>query len=137
MLQALLAERFQLELRKEMRPLPAFALTAAKGGVKMERVAEPTGAITVGNTRLGARGVPMSKIAELIADKAGRPVIDRTGDVGMFNFRAHFAADNAPPESTEPAFSTALEEQCGLKLQAITARQEVYLIERAEKPSGN
>ena len=44
MLQALLAERFQLELRKEMRPLPAFALTAAKGGVKMERVAEPTGA---------------------------------------------------------------------------------------------
>lgn len=35
MLRTLLADRFQLVLRKEIKPLPAYALTAAKGGLKL------------------------------------------------------------------------------------------------------
>lgn len=35
MLQALLAERFHLELRREMRELPIYSLTVAKGGPKL------------------------------------------------------------------------------------------------------
>ncbi len=39
MLRALLADRFQLVLRKEIKPLPAYALIAAKGGVKLQKAA--------------------------------------------------------------------------------------------------
>ena len=42
MLQKLLAERFQLAMRREMRPVPAFALSPSKGGFLLKRI-EPGG----------------------------------------------------------------------------------------------
>jgi uncharacterized protein (TIGR03435 family) len=81
--------------------------------------------------------MPMAGIASLIASKTGRPVVDRTGIEGIFNLEMHFASGNAPPDTNEPSFFTALEEQCGLKLQATTAPGDVYVIERAEHPSAN
>lgn len=138
MAKALLAERFQLVLRKETRPLPAYALVAAKGGPKLQ----PPGKDDVtssssGPALLKAHATTMSGLAELIAAKMHRLVVDRTGVPGAYNFDLHFAADNSPPDSGEPSFSTALEEQYGLKLQATTAPGDVYVIERAERPGAN
>lgn len=79
----------------------------------------------------------MTALASLIASKLGRPVVDRTGFEGAFNFDLHFASDNEPPDSTEPSFFTALQEQCGLKLETTTAPGDTFVIERAERPSGN
>jgi uncharacterized protein (TIGR03435 family) len=138
MLRTLLTERFQLVLRKETKPLPAYALLAAKGGLKLPRAApgdhEGT---TLGSQKLAAHSATMNAIANLIASKLGRPVVDRTGAEGVFNFDLHFAPDNPLPDSTEPSFSTALQEQCGLKLETTTAPGDTFVIERAERPSGN
>ncbi len=79
----------------------------------------------------------MNAIANLIASKLGRPVVDRTGAEGAFNFELHFAPDNPPPDSTEPSFFTALQEQCGLKLETTTAPGDTFVIARAERPSAN
>lgn len=138
MLQTLLAERFRLALRKETKPLPAYALIAAKGGLRLPRAA-PGGheGTTVGSQKLAAHSATMNAIANLIASKMGRPVVDRTGAEGLFNFDLHFAPDNPPPDSTDPSFSTALEEQCGLKLENTTAPGDTFVIERAERPSEN
>lgn len=86
---------------------------------------------------LQANGTSMAAIANLIAAKLGRPVVDRTHGDGLYNLRMHFATDDAPPDSTEPSFFTALQEQCGLKLESITTPGDTYVIERAEHPSAN
>src|SRR5579864_7612318 len=40
MMQALLADRFKLAVRKEEKPLPVFVLTVSKHGLKMKRAKE-------------------------------------------------------------------------------------------------
>ena len=140
MLQALIADRFQLTLRKETKPLPAYALVIAKGGLKLEKASpgDPkNGGQSRGRTMLRAHGMAMASIASLIACQLGRQVVNRTQADGLYNVTMHFAADNAPPDTTEPSFFTALQEQCGLKLETTTAPGDVYVIERAEHPSGN
>jgi uncharacterized protein (TIGR03435 family) len=138
MLRALLADRFQLVLRKETKPLPAYALIAAKGGLKLQKAAPGDhDGTTSGSQKLAAHAASTNAIANLIAAKVGRPVVDRTDASGLFNFDLHFAADNAPPDSSEPSFFTALQEQCGLKLEATTAPGDTFVIDRAERPSGN
>jgi uncharacterized protein (TIGR03435 family) len=138
MLRALLADRFQLAMRKETKPLPAYALIAAKGGLKLPKAAsgDPRGTSS-GSRKLTAHVASMNAIAGLIASKVGRPVVDRTGAEGVFNFDLHFASDNEPPDSNEPSFFTALQEQCGLKLETTTAPGDTFAIERAERPSEN
>lgn len=136
MLQALLADRFQLTMRKEIKPLPGFALVIAKGGLKLEKTSV-RGGTSRGQAKIEAHGRPMKDIADLIAEQLGRPVVDRTGAQGLFNLQMHFAPENAPPDTTEPAFFTALQEQCGLKLESITTPGSTYVIERAEHPADN
>ena len=50
-LQRLLAERFDLELRKESKPMPIFALTMGKNGVKMTRDTSAGSPMMKGNAR--------------------------------------------------------------------------------------
>jgi uncharacterized protein (TIGR03435 family) len=138
MLRTLLADRFQLVLRKETKPLPAYALVAAKGGLKLKPApADAVGGTSSGSAKLTAHAASMKGIADLIATKVGRSVVNRTGASGLFNFDVHFAPDNAPPDSGEPSFTTALQEQCGLKLEITTAPGDTFVIERAERPSAN
>jgi uncharacterized protein (TIGR03435 family) len=138
MLRALLADRFQLVLRSEIKPLPAYALVVAKGGLKLQKAAPgDLGGTSFGSRKLQAHAAPMNAVASLIASKLGRPVVDHTGAEGAFNFDLHFASDNEPPDSTEPSFFTALQEQSGLKLETTTAPGDTFVIERAERPSGN
>lgn len=138
MLQALLADRFRLTMRKEIKPLPGFALVIAKGGLKLEKASSgDPGGTSWGGKKIEAHGRPVKDIADLIASRLGRPVVDHTGAEGLFNLQMHFAPDNAPPDSTEPSFFTALQEQCGLKLDSTTVPGDAYVIERAEHPSAN
>jgi uncharacterized protein (TIGR03435 family) len=138
MLCALLVERFHLDLRKEIKPLPAYSLEAAKGGVKLAKAApDEPGGTSSGREMLKAQNIDMRAIADLIASKMGRPVVDRTNAEGRFDFVVHFAADNAAADSTLPSFVTALQEQCGLRLQTTTAPGETFVIEKAERPSDN
>ncbi len=138
MLQALLGERFQLTLRKETKPIPAFALIAAKGGLKLEKAAPdaPNG-WGGGAAMLNIRATSLKGFADILASKVGRLVVDRTATAGLFNCKLHFAPDNAPPDTSEPSFFTALQEQCGLKLEPTTAPGDTFVIDRAERPSAN
>ncbi len=138
MLRTLLADRFQLVLRKETKPLPAYALVVAKGGLKLKSAApgDPPGTSS-GGSKLSAHGADMKRIADMLAAKVGRPVVDHTEASGLFNLDLHFAPDNGPPDIAEPSFTTALQEQAGLKLESTTAPGDTFVIERAERPSAN
>ena len=77
--------------------------------------------------------LPMPEIANILTLDTERPVLDRTNLAGTFNF--HIEYDNNGT-SDRPSIFKAIEE-VGLKLEPSRAPVEVWVIERAEKPSEN
>jgi uncharacterized protein (TIGR03435 family) len=97
---------------------------------------------------VGARGVTMQYIANYIPQwqGLGRPVVDRTGLAGTYDFSLDSVPDrNDPsPSSTDaqldagvPTFLEAMKEQLGLKLQPTKARVQMVVIDHVEQPSPN
>ena len=154
-LQRLLADRFQLELRKESTVMPIFALVIAKGGPTKLTFTKSTGDPQlkgkVGSGMLNAVGVDMSTLAHFLSEgQTARPVVDMTGLKGKFDFHLEWTPDsnlNPPsPDNTanqQPAdvggvsIFTAVQQQLGLKLEARTAAADRLMVVRAELPSAN
>jgi uncharacterized protein (TIGR03435 family) len=170
MLRSLLAERFSLALHRVTKELPVYELTAAKGGLKTAAAScvnrdpngpppplgsKPCGGVTSrmfrpGSSRLEGFGVPMSKLVEVLADRIGRTVVDKTGSSGTFNFQLDFSSDDAAPSvaagqetpipganAQAPTIFAALQEQLGLRLQAGKGQVEVLAIDHVQRPSQN
>jgi len=153
LLQKLMADRFQLALHREQRMLPAYALTVAKGGSKL-KAAEAGGGQGAGCEHMGVcnfRKVPLAQFTRWLSFVVlDRPVVDKTGITGTFDFslrwtpdesqfsalglRAPTAADN--PNAPPPLFE-AIEEQLGLKLEPEKIPAEVLVIEKVERPTEN
>ena len=76
---------------------------------------------------------------------SGRPVIDKTGIAGLFDFHLVFArdesapgggADTVAPDPGGPSIFAALKD-LGLKLEAGKGAREFLVIDSVERPSGN
>jgi uncharacterized protein (TIGR03435 family) len=94
--------------------------------------------------------VPVSNIIPMLARMLGRTIVDKTGLTANYDISVEWAPDEAqmamlPPDAPRPPASdgagpsifTALQEQLGLKLESQKGPVEVFVIERAEKPSEN
>jgi uncharacterized protein (TIGR03435 family) len=146
-LQRLLSDRFQLEMRKESKPMPIFALVAAKGGPKMKPDSSPGDAeLKTGNGRgeLTATRVDMPALARFLSEgQTGRPVTDMTGLTDKFDFRLEWTPDaslGAPAAPVDPggiSIFTALQQQLGLRLDPRTGASGYFVVTRAELPSAN
>ena len=73
-----------------------------------------------------------------------RPVLDRTGLEGNFDWDLEYGADpDAGPNSrfgtdmTGPELFSAIQEQAGLRLQASKEKVDVIVIDSIERPSEN
>lgn len=101
-------------------------------------------------------GNSMAELAYNLLSYVGRPVLDKTGLAGRFDFHLEFAAGrqaiqgqatlngmNSPPASDTsadpmgPTIFDALKQQLGLKLTPAMGPREVIIIDHAEKPSAN
>jgi uncharacterized protein (TIGR03435 family) len=156
-LQSLLAERFQLVLRREAKEMPIYALTVAKGGPKFKES-------TVGGENGGVRGERghmifensrMSMLVIGLASMLGRHVVDRTGLNGRYDFTFDYVPEfggagmkgpggagvkpepASASEPSGPSLFTALQEQLGLKLESTRGPVEIFVIERVERPTEN
>jgi uncharacterized protein (TIGR03435 family) len=96
MLQALLAERFHLSLRHEMRPLSAYALVVGKNGPRLQPAPSDRNCASVpspcglrGGRAAGIQGlsVDMSQVAQILSGFVGQPVFDETGLTDRFDIR--------------------------------------------------
>jgi uncharacterized protein (TIGR03435 family) len=141
MLQALLAERFGLEVHRGSAEMPVYTLTVGKGGL---RIQERRGDSTVpvvgtrppeGTAELGViltRGT-VQNLADRLNSYAGaylhRPVLDRTGITEVYQFTIGVTSwDNVMAD---------VEEQTGLKCESRKAVMETLVIDHIEKPSPN
>jgi uncharacterized protein (TIGR03435 family) len=104
---------------------------------------------------LSAHGVPLSFLVGRLAQALGRPVVDKTGLTGNYDFDLNYApeehergmgieggqkSDSAPApagDSGAPSIFTAVQEQLGLKLESAKGPVDVYVIDSVEKPSPN
>lgn len=163
MLQALLEDRFQLKIRRVTRESPMYALTVATSGARLKPSSErscnyywPRNGLLVqpmpgrcvvfaGATglppyiRLEGQAIGLEEFCRLLAGPLGRPVIDKTGINGTFDFHLNFAGDETPSSLARlyPPLPSVVEEQLGLKLVPFTGPREFLVVDQVEKPSGN
>jgi uncharacterized protein (TIGR03435 family) len=144
MLQTLLAERFNLKVHRETRQDNVFTLVVAKGGPKLQAPKDTTRSY-VGS---GRRGFPqaiaytmegvnasMEQLVHALEGQMRRPVTDRTGLPGKYDFRFEYGDDSTTGDS--PAFLTAFQDATGLKLNTAKGPVEFLVVDHADKPSAN
>ena len=142
MLQALLADRFQLAAHSELREMPIYAMVIAKGGPKLART-DVNGTLTGGRGRIGITGADdaLAILAFELSWRLSRPVIDRTGLTGHYALTLNWTEDDGPsPDAgtnNPPSLFTAIQEQLGLKLEATKGPVSILVIDHAGKPSAN
>jgi uncharacterized protein (TIGR03435 family) len=150
MMKKLLAERFQLSFRRENKELSAFTLNIGRSGHKLA-VNDSGGNLPgFGGRGPGAIGVRNSTMAQfagfLQARIVDRPVVDKTGLTGKYDFTLTWRPldpppPNAPPPppdlESRPDIFAAMQEQLGLRFEAERTAVEVLVIEKVEKPSEN
>jgi len=101
-----------------------------------------------GRYRSGARNVTMDLIASSFTEgsELDRPVIDRTGLTGKFDYALEYSPrpDGTPPSETNlhsdpsgPSLTQALQEQLGLKFEPQTAPLNVVVVDYADALSVN
>jgi uncharacterized protein (TIGR03435 family) len=138
MLRTLLEDRFKLKVHRELRDAPVYALVVAKNGPKLKKSTANDPLFTGSGREMKFQKLTMDFFAKQLSSSAGlgRPVLDKTGLTGEWDFTLRFMR-NPPPDSNIPGVFTALQEQLGLKLESQKAQVEHLIIDHAEKPSAN
>jgi uncharacterized protein (TIGR03435 family) len=154
MMQALLDDRFRLKVHREAKDLPVYELTVDKNGPKLKESAPETE--TKAKTTQ-ARGiwkftytnVSMGDLVARVASNFDRPLLDKTGLKGSYDFTLEYRRLNLAMPTDEaaaiaqranadagPSIFTALQ-LLGLKVIHTKEPIEILVIDHAEKPSEN
>ena len=191
MMRTLLADRFQLQVRREPRDMQVYALVLARRDQSLgPQITRPTGECTMvvpgvahppgadakgeparfawpapgqpgrrcgvgpdGNT-VKAGSVAMTTLVTFLSPLMDRPVVDRTGLTGTFDFDLRYdggttvglgrlgggrgvTAPTAPADPGAPSIFTALQEQLGIRLDPQRGPVDVLAVIRAELPTEN
>lgn len=152
MMTKLLAERFGLTLHREKKELSAFTLNLGKTGHKLAENKTGGNLPGFGGRGPGSIGVNNSTMEQfagfLQARIVDRPVVDKTGLTGKYDFTLTWKPDQMPPAGanapplpadweSRPDLLTAIQEQLGLKFQSEKTPVEVLVVDKASKPSDN
>ena len=138
-LQKLLAERFKLQVHRETKEFPVYALVVGKNGPKMKEV-EDNGGRNTNSSRghLTGQRISMARLAEFLARQMDKPVVDMTGLKGTYDLTLDWTPDEVadkPGSDTAagPSLLTALQQQLGLRMQPQKAPIELIVVDRIEK----
>ena len=103
-----------------------------------------------GRLKLTVSKQSTARLADLLGNQLGQPVIDETGLTGEYDFNLEFSREGLPsgplgppppppaltaasPDSEPPSLLTAVQEQLGLKLESKKGPQDLIVIDHAEK----
>ncbi len=155
-IRVLLADRFELKLHQETRNTASYNLVVAKGGVKMQPVPPPPAPaagdpapspntaidITAHGGRHGLEldgaHAPLRAITGTLSSVMQAPVIDQTGLTGTYNFTLQIGREwSANDPDSWPSIFTAIQEQLGLKLEAVHETVPNLIVDHIAKPTEN
>jgi len=141
---SLLEDRFQLKFHREQKEGPVYWLELDKPGRTGPALkpSTPESEPNMSTNSNGSRAVmkasktSMADLAAALRRQAGRPVEDRTGLNGSFDFQIEWAPEETP-DSADPSLHTVLKEQLGLKLRPAKGAIEILVIDQIAHPSAN
>lgn len=154
MLRTLLTDRFKLSFHREPKEFSIYVLEVNKGGPKLKESAEPpsqeaqlVSTVYPDHLHLPAKNATMGEFASLLQRALlDRPVVDKTGLTGRYDFSLDWAADEtqfggevpvAPSDAPSPPFFTAIEQQLGLRIEATRGMVQALVIDSVQPPSPN
>ena len=136
--QALLADRFQLVLRSDTKEGSTYALRIARNGHKL-KPGTGESAVQGGDFSLTAKNTSMEGLVVDLTSLLGRPVVDKTGLTGGFDFNLAWSPppDVRASDVAGQSIFGALHSQLGLKLEPLKGPVTKLIVVRAERPSEN
>jgi bla regulator protein blaR1 len=156
MLQTLLSERFQLKFHRETKELSAYDLVLGNRTPKLkpsEPDVESKMTLSANRLRMVYTNVSISELVLRIGAQFDRPLFDRTGLQGGYDFALEYmpslagsdpmspeaaaAFANLYPADEAPPLTVALQQQPGLKVVSAKERVEILTIDHVERPSAN
>jgi len=146
MLQSLLEDRFKLRLHHQDRVRSVYELVSGGNGPKLrESQAEGEGKMIRTADGFEFRNMSMYLFSAILSGRLGRPVLDRTGLKGVFDFTLTLDMETPVDPARKIAASdwasssvfSELQEQLGLRLDAGRAAVDYLIIDHVEKPDAN
>jgi uncharacterized protein (TIGR03435 family) len=136
----LLISRFGLQFHRETRQASEYDLEVAKNGFKLQpdtsdaksRMSENSNGAS---SMMNATKLPLNGLAASLARYLERPVVNKTGIAGDYDFDLKWSPDQAL-DAANPSIFVALQE-IGLRLVSTKGPVEVISVDRVEKPSEN
>jgi uncharacterized protein (TIGR03435 family) len=146
--QALLRDRFHLQLHRESKMLPVYSLAIATGGVKssgLQATQTPHRGVNAGSGMMLGEAASMPDLAYKLSRLLGRPVVNNTGLEGNYDFKLEWTPDPGPPAPDArpveapmgPSLFSAIQQQLGLRLEATKGPVDILVIDGVERPSEN
>jgi uncharacterized protein (TIGR03435 family) len=153
MLQALMADRFQLKVHTETKEMPVYALVADRKGSKLVPTAAAEAQFRTGDGSLTVKKGSAAALTAWLSRALSRVVIDKTDLKGEYDYTLEWTPDpgeggpesiGLPPgaprphvDTNGPSLFTALQEQLGLRLVSQKGPVEIIVIDSVERPSAN
>ena len=152
MLQALLADHFQLKLHRESKVLPSYVLSVAEDGPKLQPARSEGATVdlkgpegkplavdhrmlmqmdTDSTKGVAAQGVTADDIARNLSLELGSTVVNKTGLTGTYSTNLRWSTAGGAQQA-KSAFITAVREQLGLSLEPQTTPMDVLVIDHVE-----
>jgi uncharacterized protein (TIGR03435 family) len=154
-IRVLLAERMDLKTHLETRNSAIYNLVIFKGGVKMQPVPTPPSPadgepspppppsnVQTHGSQHGLEFVgtssPLRAITAALSAMVEAPVVDKTGLTGTYNYTLQFGREwSARDPESWPSIFTAVQEQLGLKLEAVHEDVPNLIVDTITKPTEN
>jgi uncharacterized protein (TIGR03435 family) len=153
MFRALLEDRFGIKVHTETKERDLFRLSIARSGSKLRPAIEDSvvnvderplrpGFHGVLASRDGAhlagKGVSFQQLVADLSGAIGRPILDQTGIMGMFDYDVRFRHDSdLTNENGNPYIGAAIENILGLHVESGRGPVEILVLDHIEKPSEN
>lgn len=153
MLRSMLADRFRLQFRWESKVAEGYKLVVAQNGSRLNESTDPEEPPFMGLNEKGRLAIQgksrLSLLAQLLTryvPRSGdlpRPVVDRTGLTGAYDYEILFPQPAAgqrgatPDQGSVPDVSGLLEDQLGLRLERAQIPFELLIVDNVEYPSPN
>jgi uncharacterized protein (TIGR03435 family) len=152
MLRTLLLDRFHLKFHRVPKVFAIYEISVAKGGILFEATREPnrdpmvTSVVYPDHLEMPARNASMDDLARVMQRAIlDRPVVDKTGLTGRYDFDLDWAPDETqfggaiptPQDTKSPPLLVAMREQLGLEMKATRGPIDTLVIDKADKPDNN
>ncbi len=144
MVQALFEDRFKLQVHRETRQLPVWALTVAKNGPKLHEAmaGKPGGGVRINGRQVQGppggeppKGWTMQQLVNSFLGMpalAGRPVVDQTGLKGIYEIDLDYSIVPGGDRELRDAV-----QDLGLRLEETKAPMDYLVVDSVERPSEN